>query len=307
VTGTPFSRGAARIAAGTAGQEAIELSLRGKKLSRQQEAAAAEEEKAAGSSAASGIRSLLSEISSRSSRIEQLQDARNGVAAGTEQYMQFTTEIATEQQALQSALKSPSIDSIFSILGQVQGAARSGVDPRQLAKALQPQVSPLGSDFIARVGNGDFSSLSLFGGYLSTLQKTAGEGGLDQPGVFDVIRSAVSGALKSLDGPGLAPDALAGVASASEKMTAPLPILEQVSFEAADGLSVSLRGYLGANAVQAAMAHIEYDARDALVLLGNVKEEDEEDKRRKEEKRQRDSDDRLSAGLRPLPEDLKGA
>lgn len=293
--GTPFSN--VRLRVEDAGDSAaIKVSLKSKRVAAANESPAPTEPIAAGPD--SGITSLLKEVRSRTARIQQLQVARNEIATGTEQFEQYTSEIAAEQQALQSSLKNPSVDKILEIIRQVQGGAQAGASPLQLAKALESNRGLVGSDFIARVGNGEFSNISQFGEYLSKIQSAVAGGDVDQPGFFEQIESAVAGALRTLDGRPLPTGTEQGQSVASQSLTAPLPEIEQLSFSQAEGLSVSLRGYIGANAIQAAMAHIDYDARDAIVLL-EAPEEDRESKLEKEKKKQEETDARLSSGIRP--------
>lgn len=245
----------------------------------------------------SGIRSLLNEISSRSERIDQLSQLKNRLSPGSERLAQLEKEIAGEEEALSGIFSSSTYKRVREVVSSVKQILSQGGDRRALLGALQGDSALLGSDFLARVGNGENASVSLFDGYLSALEKAVSSGGARDQAFFSLITSAVGGALRALSGPALGDTPIAATESQQQALVAPPPQLEQVEFAGAGELAIGIRGYIGANAIQAALAHIEYDPKQALVLLAD-KPEDADEKRRKEEEDQEKDKARQAAGLR---------
>ena len=275
----------------------VALSKKAKKLGGAEDVAA-DISKAAPQS---GIRSLLNEIKTRIERIKELNSLKDDISPGSERLTQLEKEIAGQEQALSGIFESSSYKKIRDVVSNVQQILSQGGDRRALLGALQGDAALLGGDFLARVGNGESANIGLFGGYLSTLEKAVTGGGPRDQGFFNLVDSAVGGALRALEGPRLGATPIAAKDGEEQSLVAPLPQLEQLEFSGAGDLAIGIRGYLGANAVQAALAHIDYDPKQALVLLAD-KPEDPEEKRQQEEKDDQEEKDRRSAGLRTQSE-----
>ncbi len=271
----------------------VALSKKAKKLGSAEDVSA-EISKAAPQS---GIRSLLSEIKARTDQIKELNELKEDLAPGSDRFAQLEKEIAGQEQALGGIFQSSSYGRIRDLVSNVQQILSQGGDRRALLGALQGDAALLGSDFLARVGNGESANIALFGGYLSTLEKAVGAGGSRDQGFFNLVDSAVSGALRALDGPRLGATPIAANDSKEQSLVAPLPQLEQLEFAGAGELAIGIRGYLGADALQAALANIDYDPKQALVLLSD-KPEDAEESRRQKEKEDKEDKERRSASLR---------
>jgi hypothetical protein len=244
----------------------------------------------------SGVQQLIDEVQSRTQRIKALQSVRDDVAEGSERSKGITDEIAAEESALRSIFESSTYQRLREVLSNVQQAFAAGTDGASLSRGLSSEASFLGGGFLSKVGFGDsFSASSLalsFDSIVAAVQ--SGERGSS---FFSTIDNAVQGARKAISG-GLfdgSPDV--SEASAVTTLVAPAPTIKQVSFAGADELAIGLRGYIGADAVHAALAHIEYDPAQAIVLLA-AEPEDEDEKKEKAERENEERSERLSAGLR---------
>lgn len=306
--GKPFSFGAQGAAASpvfarlrasipTTQQEdsSIEVTLRGK--ARTSEALEANEEATLVDDNQSGVRSMFQEIRSRSQRIQDLQKMRDKAALGSEQQNRLSAEIEAEDKALRDIVASSAFQRLQGTLAGVESGFAAGVRSIELAGSLMENASFLGSDFISRVGNGDTGNLSLFGGYVSAIANAINSDGERDQSFFSIIENSISGAVKALSGSSFNPQQTGISSAVNATMVAPLPSLEQVRFSGSDGLALSIQGYIGSDAVQAAMAHMDYDPRNAVVLL--VDREDHQDDIEKKAKKEADEDNsKLSAGLR---------
>lgn len=290
---TPFARAKIGALEGLKDDSATEVSLRSRTAKNVAPISSITGEE----DSTSGISAMLKEIRNRSNRIEKLQSAREKSALGSTLYNSFTDEIAAEEAALNGIVESSPFKKMQEVLSQVESSFAAGASSLQIAGSLSGDSALLGNGFISRVGSGDTASLSLFSGFVGSIVTAIKAGGERDDSFFSAIDTAVSGALKTLQGRPLESQSASAVGGNLQDRVAPLPTFAQIRFAASDGLALSIQGYVGSDAVQAAMAHMDYDPKKALVLLAPV-EEDPEEEKKSEEKDQREREDRLAASQR---------
>ena len=240
----------------------------------------------------SGLRSFLDRIESITTRITELSETEKSLPQGSERGVLIENEIKVLEDEFASVLSGSEVSRLVELTSGVESSIRNGANLTSLVNALSGESGLLGDDYLARIQFGELGKLQNIGSSLRSLVEQASRGSGIR-GVVNSIRDTIKNIRNSLQGPLKVPTTPDVTASTDVEIEAPIPVPTPTTIGGVGEIALGIKSFKGAEAIQAAMAHVDIDPRAVIFLTVNDEARDDRIKKEREEKQEKDDRTKL--------------
>jgi hypothetical protein len=228
------------------------------------------------------IPDALASIAKISQQIRGLRSELTKVDPASEKGMKAQSEIAQLVAEYSRVVSSDGFKKVLDFLNAANSSLASGTSPDAIYRGARGSVGEVGSAILGLIQRGETATLGALTKNLDDLTKLDLSSVLQNPGVLDTLDSLVKGVSTALSGAGPTTETPITKSEPGLKSVIEAPKLQELTFEGADQLALSLRSYSSKDLIKAAAAGVSLDPANVLVLTAadprdRDRTEDEED------------------------------